>query len=58
MGVTQNNRIEKFTLTPPILWRNTATGENVVWYMNGVSGTGAANLTTVTDQNWTIVGVE
>ena len=37
---------------PDILWRNTATGANGVWYMNGASMTGSAAISPVTDQNW------
>jgi FtsP/CotA-like multicopper oxidase with cupredoxin domain len=40
-----------------VLWRNTSTGANVVWYMDGVTNTGGASLTTVPDPNWTIGGV-
>ncbi|MCX5838916.1 MAG: M12 family metallo-peptidase [Deltaproteobacteria bacterium] len=39
-----------------ILWRNASTGENVVWYMNGVTFTGGGFLLTVPDLNWEIVG--
>ncbi|OPY74742.1 MAG: FG-GAP repeat protein [Syntrophorhabdus sp. PtaU1.Bin050] len=39
-----------------ILWRNTSTGENLVWYMDGVTRTGAAYLTSVPNQAWKIVG--
>jgi hypothetical protein len=38
-----------------ILWRNVSTGENVVWYMDGVSMTGWASLPTVSDTNWIII---
>ncbi|OPY69632.1 MAG: Beta-propeller repeat protein [Syntrophorhabdus sp. PtaU1.Bin002] len=58
--------IAKFNMSTPsdfnndgksdILWRNTATGQNLVWYMNGVVRTGSVFLTTVTDQNWKMVG--
>jgi hypothetical protein len=41
---------------PDILWRNVSTGENYLWYMNGVTRTGGAYLTTLADLNWTIVG--
>ncbi len=42
---------------PDILWRNTSTGENVVWYMNGKDFAGWDYiLPTVTDQDWKIVG--
>ena len=39
-----------------ILWRNTSTGQNYVWYMDGTTATGGDYLTTVPDLNWTIVG--
>ncbi|MFC2142625.1 hypothetical protein ACFLR7_06805 [Acidobacteriota bacterium] len=38
-----------------ILWRSYADGRNAVWYMDGVSRTGSAYLSTVTDTNWKIV---
>ncbi|HBZ57076.1 MAG TPA: hypothetical protein DEO88_16855, partial [Syntrophobacteraceae bacterium] len=38
-----------------ILWRNTTTGENVVWYMNGAELLGSDPLITVTDLNWKMV---
>jgi hypothetical protein len=40
---------------PDILWRNSSTGEVMVWYMNGVTYT-AAMLDSVTDQNMEIAG--
>jgi hypothetical protein len=40
-----------------ILWRNTATGENYAWYMNGVTQTDGVSLTTLADLNWKIVGL-
>jgi hypothetical protein len=40
-----------------ILWRNTVTGQNAVWYMSGETMTSAAWLPTFTDLNWTIVGI-
>jgi FtsP/CotA-like multicopper oxidase with cupredoxin domain len=40
-----------------ILWRNSVSGENYVWYMNGVTRTTGVSLTTVTDLNWQIAGV-
>ncbi|PWB82149.1 MAG: hypothetical protein C3F08_00380 [Candidatus Methylomirabilota bacterium] len=39
-----------------ILWRNTSTGSNVVWYMDGASWMASAGLINVPDQNWKIVG--
>jgi hypothetical protein len=39
-----------------ILLRNTSTGENYVWYMNGATITGGAYLERVSDLNWTIAG--
>ena len=62
--------VRLFYLTPPtsvkndfnydgkrdILWRNTATGENAYWYMDGTNLIAGAVLPTVADLNWTIVG--
>ena len=39
-----------------ILWRNSANGSNVVWYMDGTNWMGSAVLLGVSDQNWQIVG--
>ena len=41
---------------PDLIWRNTATGATVVWYMDGANFRYAAQLPTVTDTNWEIVG--
>lgn len=35
-----------------ILWRNYATGQNGVWYMNGTTYNTAVSFTTVADLNW------
>lgn len=43
---------------PDILWRNTATGANVLWKLNGLEVTGATNLPTVLDRNWRIAGMD
>ncbi len=40
-----------------ILWRNTATGNNAVWYMNGVTYKSGVLLNSQADQNWKAVGV-
>jgi hypothetical protein len=40
--------------TPDILWRNTTTGDNVVWHMNGTTISSMVSLTSV-PQAWTIV---
>jgi hypothetical protein len=40
-----------------ILWRNTTTGQNALWYMEGVTQTGSAVLTTVANLKWTIAGL-
>jgi hypothetical protein len=42
---------------PDILWRNVSTGQNYIWYLNGVTVLGGGNLPMVTDQNWKVVGV-
>jgi hypothetical protein len=40
---------------PDILWRyNGSGGNNAVWYMKGVTHTGSASLSAVTDLNWRI----
>src|SRR6266850_2228710 len=40
-----------------ILWRNTSTGENYVYLMNGTTITGEGYLRTVADLNWKLVGI-
>ena len=42
---------------PDILWRNGSTGDNYVWYMDGVAVLAGGNLPTVADQNWSVVGI-
>jgi hypothetical protein len=42
---------------PDILWRNTSTGQNLVWYMNGAKEITSAYLPTASGQAWTIVGI-
>jgi hypothetical protein len=39
-----------------ILWRNTQTGENAVWLMNGTNFASSVYLTSVPDLNWQMVG--
>jgi M6 family metalloprotease-like protein len=41
---------------PDILWRNDTSGKNTVWYMDGVTKTGSASLSAVSDVGWKIVG--
>jgi hypothetical protein len=41
-----------------ILWRNKSTGQDVVWFMNGVTYSSYAWLLEVTDLNWEIVGTD
>jgi YD repeat-containing protein len=43
-------------LYPDILWRNTSTGQNAVWYMEGETFIESASVNAVSDQNWKIVG--
>jgi hypothetical protein len=43
---------------PDLLWRNTSTGQNAVWYMNGVTMISGALLPTLGDLDWSIVGVD
>jgi hypothetical protein len=42
---------------PDIIWRNSATGANVVWFMDGANFLSAAQLPPVTDLNWKLVGM-
>jgi FtsP/CotA-like multicopper oxidase with cupredoxin domain len=39
-----------------ILWRNGTSGENVLWYMNGVTFVSYEFLLSATDPNWDIAG--
>ncbi|MCX5806050.1 MAG: FG-GAP-like repeat-containing protein [Proteobacteria bacterium] len=45
------------TSKPNILWRNTATGQNSVWLMNGIEFLSGQSLNQVPDPNWALVGV-
>lgn len=40
-----------------ILWRNTLSGANVLWQLNGLQVTNSINLPTVLDRNWYIAGM-
>ena len=42
---------------PDILWRNLSSGENYIWYLNGVAVLGGGSLPLVADQSWKVVGV-
>ena len=55
---TLNNPIGDFNSDgkPDVLWRNTSTGENYVWYLDGVTVIGGGALPPVSDQNWRVVG--
>ncbi|PSB23629.1 Ig-like domain-containing protein [Stenomitos frigidus] len=46
----------KSDLRSDILWRNYATGENVVWQVANGSVEAFASLQTITDRNWAIQG--
>ena len=39
-----------------ILWRNTSTGANAVWYMDGVTLTGIADLSALPNPDYALVG--
>ncbi|MBI1335775.1 MAG: hypothetical protein GC164_02305 [Phycisphaera sp.] len=43
--------------TVDILWRNTATGDLLVWYFNGSTRSGTSYLGTVRDNTWQIVAL-
>ena len=40
---------------PDLVWRNTSTGANVVWYLNGTAILNQASLPSVPDLAWQIV---
>jgi len=42
---------------PDVVWRNTTTGENELWYLQNTTLVGAAVLPTVADTAWQIVAV-
>jgi FtsP/CotA-like multicopper oxidase with cupredoxin domain len=39
-----------------LVWRNAATGQNAMWYMDGKNLNSAVSLSAVPDPNWAIVG--
>jgi hypothetical protein len=39
---------------PDLVWRNTASGGNLVWFMNGTTYLYQMSLPTVSDLNWTL----
>jgi hypothetical protein len=41
---------------PDILWRNTSTGANAIWYMNGVNLIGITDLPALPNPDYAIVG--
>jgi hypothetical protein len=43
--------------SPDLVWRNAATGQNAVWYMNGTTLAGEQALPPVTDTRWQIAVV-
>jgi Fibronectin type III domain len=45
-------------ITKNLVWRNTATGQNAVWYMNGATFTSGVMLPTLSDVNWKVVGAQ
>ncbi len=40
-----------------LVWRNSKTGENVIWFMNGIAMSSYQDTLAVPDQNWQIVGL-
>jgi hypothetical protein len=42
---------------PDLLWRNTTSGANFLWYMNGLVAFNGASMPTMTDLNWKLVGL-
>jgi hypothetical protein len=39
-----------------LLWRNYSTGQNAIWFMNGITETGYSYLAPLTDLTWKIQG--
>jgi FtsP/CotA-like multicopper oxidase with cupredoxin domain len=56
----ENDMMRPLVLNPnaqsEILWRNGSNGLNVLWYMNGATKAGQAQLPKNTDLNWKVVG--
>jgi hypothetical protein len=42
---------------PDFVWRNGATGDNLIWFMNGTTQTSQATTTALPDAGWRIVAV-
>src|SRR5213076_1169384 len=40
-----------------ILWRNTSTGENYIWLMNGLTIASQGSINSVSDQAWQVKGI-
>lgn len=40
-----------------IIWRNTLTGQNLIWQMNNLAFTSSINLPTIADTNWYVSGM-
>ena len=39
-----------------VILRNNASGQNIVWLMNGLTVANSSSLPTIADLNWKIVG--
>ena len=50
-GVGDFNNDQK----PDIVWRNYSTGQNAIWFLDGVKYTSCQFLDTISDMNWVIV---
>src|SRR6185295_18570765 len=42
--------------SPDLLWRNTASGANLVWYLSGTTLLSQASLPAVADPTWRLLG--
>jgi len=40
-----------------ILWRNTSTGQNYIYFMDGISIVGEGYIRTISDPNWQVAGI-
>jgi len=43
-----------YDVNPDLVWRNTTTGENVIWFLSGPAQIGNGVLPTISDQHWNI----
>lgn len=55
-SITANTTVSATFSDAQIIWRNTTTGQNQIWFMNGAANTATKTFQTISDLNWYIVG--